>query len=264
MKECDEASTFERLRTQHEFVKVHMTARYRLFPLPPGSQRTGVLQLLKRWGWTARPLQPSREDATGTAWELGAATEMPAPTMSLGESYVLITKIKELPGLAAMPGVCASARTRKHWPRSMVQGQTCHRWRVSGLPAAKCRSLPTDMHQIVKDHVSSSSSSSATEDRLQKLEVGLGEVKMQNQKLSLGLLRSGERSPRSLMNSRACRGSFRARSKRSTACVVKSRAPCPRLSKAYRRTSHSSFLHNWPASWSKSSRCSTRSSTKSD
>ena len=209
VKECDEASTFERLRPQHEFVKVHMTARYRLFPLPFGFQRKGVLQLLKRWGWIARPLQPSKGDATGTAWEVGAATAPPAPTMPLGESYVLITKIKELQGPAAKPGVCASARTRKHIlyddnDAASVDNDPWSNGRdpwskakpaVDGLAAASqppstaaskleqiSSDLRKDMHQIVKDHVSSSSSSSVTEDRLQKLEVGLGEVKMQNQK----------------------------------------------------------------------------------
>ena len=55
-----------------------------------------------------------------------------------------------------------------------------------GSAASKLEQISTDfrkdMHQIVKEHVGSSSSDPATESRLRRLEVGLGEVKMQNEK----------------------------------------------------------------------------------
>ena len=206
VREPDEASTFERLRPSHDFVKVKMTARYRLFPLPFGFQRKGLLQLLRRWGWIARPLQPARGDATGTAWPVGAAIDPPAP-LPLGDAYVLITKIKELQPPVSTPALWASARTRKHillddpdpadtdvdpWSNGRdpwSKAKPPHDITLpasQGSAASKLEQISTDlrkdMHQIVKEHVGSSSSDSATESRLHRLEVGLGEVKMQNEK----------------------------------------------------------------------------------
>ena len=152
-------------------------------------------------------MQPARGDATGTAWEVGAATDPPAPTLSLGDTYVLITKIKEMQAPVSTPALWASARTRKHillddpdltdadvdpWsngrdPWSKAKPPQDATFPASqGSAASKLEQISTDlrkdMHQIVKEHVGSRPSDSATESRLRKLEVGLGEVKMQNEK----------------------------------------------------------------------------------
>ena len=103
VRECDEAKTWEKLRPQHEFVKVQVTAKFRIFPLPFGFQRKGVIQLLRRWNWCARALQPARGDSTGIAWEIGASSDPPAPTMPLGDGFVVLSKIRDLQQQPAAP-----------------------------------------------------------------------------------------------------------------------------------------------------------------
>ena len=62
VKEAEEQLAFEHLRPAQEFVKVKAHWRYKLHPLPHGSQRHTVLQLLRRWQWSAKPLQPIKGD----------------------------------------------------------------------------------------------------------------------------------------------------------------------------------------------------------
>ncbi|CAE7670713.1 unnamed protein product, partial [Symbiodinium sp. CCMP2456] len=113
-KEADEQAVFEALRPQHQFVKVRIVARYRLHPLPHGFQRHNLVQLLKQWGWSCRPLQPDRGDATGCAWLVGASGEPPAQAMPIGTNYVLVTKVRDVGPARSLPSaICASNRTKK-------------------------------------------------------------------------------------------------------------------------------------------------------
>ena len=112
VREIDEAAAFAEFRPAQEFVKVRVLYRYRLYPLPHGFQRRHLIQLLRTWSWTARPLQPSRGDAQGASWEVGSDCEPPAPALPAGDSFVLVTKLpgRSCPVPAAL---CASARTKK-------------------------------------------------------------------------------------------------------------------------------------------------------
>ena len=114
-KEADEQRLFEQLRPQHKFQKLRIKCRYRVHPLPHGLQRGSLQQLLNRWGWEAKPLQPLRGDVSGSAWEIGAADEPPSLTLPLAGDFVLVTKQKDkTPPPAAAPAILASTRTRKH------------------------------------------------------------------------------------------------------------------------------------------------------
>ena len=56
--EADEASIFaSTTRPGQEFVKIRIQHRFRLHPLPRGFQRKHLQQLLRKWGWKARPLR---------------------------------------------------------------------------------------------------------------------------------------------------------------------------------------------------------------
>ena len=113
-KECDEEALFQALRPGQAYVKLRIQAHYKVHPLPFGSQRHNVAQLLKQWGWQARPLQPERGDSQGAAWLVGASEEPPALTQPMGSGFVLISKVKELGSKKApVGGVRASAKTRK-------------------------------------------------------------------------------------------------------------------------------------------------------
>ncbi|CAE7221657.1 Pol, partial [Symbiodinium necroappetens] len=113
-KEADEQAVFEMLRPQHIFLKVRVTARFRLHPLPHGFQRHNLVQLLKQWEWNCKPLQPDRGDSVGCAWIVGASCDPPALALPLGQGFVLATKIRDV-GQPRVPSkeVCASVRTRR-------------------------------------------------------------------------------------------------------------------------------------------------------
>ena len=189
--------------------KYEISAKYRLHPLPHGTQRRAVAQLLKRWGWVARPLQPEKGDATGAAWLVGAESEPPGFAMPVGDSFVLINKARE--GSVAKPGppgVCGTARTLKRvqqtdaavepdpwqnrtdpWSKARSSSDGGKVTAVSLPVAAKLDKLESglkqEMQSIVRKELADSQSSSAStehEARFKKLEVGMSELKLQNQK----------------------------------------------------------------------------------
>ena len=214
VKESDEKAVHDSLRPDVDFVKLRISARYRLHPLPHGLQRSHLAKLLKEWKWPARPLQPAKGDSSGSAWDVGAEQEPPAPTLQAGKQYVLITKLKELSAGSKAPAVCASSRTRQHILREepVTATSSADPWAggndpwsayraPSGLqpPAAKHSQagdklsqirteLRQDLQQLMQQQFSeqraqASAGPSADQDpRIQKLEVGVHELQMQNRK----------------------------------------------------------------------------------
>ena len=57
--EAHEQQVFNAIRPTHTFLKVRVVMRFRVHPLPFGFQRASVVQLLKSWGWAAKPLNPT-------------------------------------------------------------------------------------------------------------------------------------------------------------------------------------------------------------
>ena len=113
VRDTDEQQAFGLLRPSQEFVKVKVCMRFRLHPLPFGFQRHSVLQLLRRWKWAAKPLQPCKGDSQGSAWEVGSSVEPPALALPLGEGFVLLTLLRDVKQPRAPAALCASQRTRR-------------------------------------------------------------------------------------------------------------------------------------------------------
>ena len=163
-------------------------------------QRAGVIQLLQKWQWHARPLQPGRGDATRSCWEIGASCEPPAATMPLGDGFVIITKVKDLSAAAKPPVFCATRKTKQHilyddgegpgesdpWlngkdPWSL--GQQPAFSAPPGLPEPAASSkleqvaadLKQDVQQMIRQDLGASTSPAAGDfsQRIQKLEAGL-------------------------------------------------------------------------------------------
>ena len=91
----DEERVHKVLRPDMDFVGVDITQTWRLHPLPHGLQRGALCQLLKEWGWAARPLQPGRGAATGATWEVGSKDPPPRPVLSAFGEEVMISLLKE-------------------------------------------------------------------------------------------------------------------------------------------------------------------------
>ena len=230
VRDSDEKEVFTTLKPGQEFVRVRVTCKHRLFPLPHGFQRKHVLQLLKTWNWQAKPLQPVKGDGSGSAWEVGSNEEPPAPALPLGSSYVLITKVRDSSGSAGpAPAISASARTKKRiifddgegpegdsdpwangrdpWAisRSEPAGQpglTAISGTAANIPSTaetKLSQLRQDLAAQVKDLVQeqvanrpASSQETVHETRLQKLEVGVQELQLQNSKFETWFQKFGQ------------------------------------------------------------------------
>ena len=218
--DADEKTVFETLRPSQSFVKAKVLARWRLHPLPHGMQRKALVQLLAKWGWAAKPLQPSRGDSSGSAWEVGGDSEPPAAVMPFGDGFVLIHKIRDLGPQAKPVAICASARTRQRilyddpekpsvaadpwsggrdpWsaarpPPGLPLPTTSPSTPSTSSASTKLLQLKTELQDglatLVRQHVqdavpaaASSQTAQAHEGRLQQLEVGLQEVRRQNSK----------------------------------------------------------------------------------
>ena len=144
-READEQLVFQQLRPQHQYVRVKVNARYRVHPLPFGCQRTALLQLIRAWGWEAKPLQPDKGSSEGAAWLVGAAADPPAQAMPLDSGHVLITKLQDINPQRAKPQICASAKTlRSIRYDDPVESQSPDPWAHGNDPGARARS-PKDM-----------------------------------------------------------------------------------------------------------------------
>ena len=214
-KESDEQHVFNLLRPHHEYSKVRVLFRYRAHPLPFGTQRSAVAQLIRGWGWAAKPLQPDRGDGAGSAWLIGSAEEPSSLALPVGKGFVLLTKLKEQPRKSYDTAICASSRTLKHllhddddqptampdpwcngqdpWAKARASADVAMRAEPSVTSTASTKlsqiegELRQDLEQMVQRQVQAAASHpppglSAQEQRLQQLEVGVTELQQQGRK----------------------------------------------------------------------------------
>ena len=218
VKATEEEAAFKVLRPEHAYSRVRVAARYKLHPLPHGLTRQGLQQLLDSWNWSAKPLAPTRGDATGCAWEIG--TECPPPSAALATSsgFVLPVQISS-PVTPPLPlPVLASSKTRKHihagsasssstgedpWANGQDPWAKYRRGqpevpKATAGAASKIKEVQQQLKQEVDDAVQSSLAErraldEATEHRFQKLETGLTELRAQGQKFENWFSEAGKR-----------------------------------------------------------------------
>ena len=191
---------------------------HRVHPLPHGCQRHALLQILKLWHWDAKPLQPDKGTAQGSAWIVGAGEEPSAAALPLDAGHVLVTKLPSGSAPHAKPGALyASAQTlRRIRQDDEATDMPADPWaggqdpwsaaklakdlppppglslsRPVNTPAvSKLEQIGAELKQDLKGLVqtelanlpASNGSQSQQEDRLRKLEVGVAEIRQQNTK----------------------------------------------------------------------------------
>eukprot|EP00438_Fugacium_kawagutii_P011669 Skav222265 [mRNA] locus=scaffold2459:8971:29084:+ [translate_table: standard] len=95
------------------FVKCSIRCVFRLEPLPAGTQRSSLVDMLQAAGWVARPLQPCK-GSQGKAWEVGAEAPPPCPFLEAKHGWISVSKIRDQ-GAATKPSdLIATAKTRMH------------------------------------------------------------------------------------------------------------------------------------------------------
>ena len=180
---------------------------YEMRPLPHGTQRHGVLALIKGIQWQARPLQPCRSDFMGMGWTVGAAAPPPRAIIQTKSGDVTITLQKAVSTSKHEPTVLTSRRTQKHIrSEAASSSSTSHPttreedpW-MHFDPWSKHRPLPPTWSQEDTDEKMAPVSTKLAEvqsqlrddllqelqrtsdSRIAKLEVGLEELREQNDK----------------------------------------------------------------------------------
>ena len=184
------------------YQQVQVRSVYELRPLPYGVQTAGVRALLKQWGWKAKVLQPFKADQYGQGWLVGAEHPPPATVFQTNAGDVLVTLHKKQEEDKREQVILSSAKTKsflKKTPASQASSSKTDKENVmpwSGLDpwggfnkfkeaegataqplrTSKLEKLQNQMQGVVESNIKD-----ATEQRFQKLECGLTELKEQNQ-----------------------------------------------------------------------------------
>ncbi|CAE7493588.1 eco47IIM, partial [Symbiodinium pilosum] len=183
----DEEVAFRALRPEHVFSRVKVVEKYRLHPLPHGLTRQGLQQLLDAWQWAAKPLQPSKGDAAGAAWDVGAECPPPSAALSTCLGFVLPVQISS-------PDPWANGQD----PWAKFKQSNGDAPKVSASATAKIQEVHAQLRQEVDEAVQSSLAEreqldGATESRFQQLETSLTELRTQGQKFESWFAEAGKR-----------------------------------------------------------------------
>ena len=214
----DEESAFKVLRPEHAFSRIRVTQKFRLHPLPHGITRQGLQQQLDAWQWAAKPLMPTRGDAVGASWEVGAECAPPSAALPTSMDFVLPVQVSNHATPPAQISVLASSRTRKHIYAgpSGSRASTEDPWANGQDPWTKFRNgqgeAPKattgatekirEVHQQLRQEVDEAVQTSlaerkkldcATEGRFQQLETSLTELRAQGQKFESWFTEAGKR-----------------------------------------------------------------------
>lgn len=113
VRKQDEALAWSKLRPGVDFVDMNIQRIYELFPLPHGTQRQAITQILKDWSWQARVLQPGKGNYHHMAWRVGSTDPPPAAILSAFGADVIITAVKDLQTQSQQPQIYATVKTQK-------------------------------------------------------------------------------------------------------------------------------------------------------
>ena len=110
----DEEAAFKALRPGVPFLSVNVSTIYQLYPIPHGTQRQAIAQLLAGWGWHARPLQPGKGSAESMSWLVGAAGPPPNLVLPGFQVDILITETRNHDREVQKPTILATRKTQNH------------------------------------------------------------------------------------------------------------------------------------------------------
>ena len=138
----DEEQAFKALRPGVPFISIDIQRIYSLFPVPHGTQRNAMCELLANWNWPAKVLQPGRSSNEAMSWTIGAKEEPPATVINGFGQEILVTEVKQLNRTADHASVTASRKTQHiHHVRSLD--------RPGARPVAtRCQTRPQRQSQL--------------------------------------------------------------------------------------------------------------------
>eukprot|EP00438_Fugacium_kawagutii_P028074 Skav223923 [mRNA] locus=scaffold2593:344072:357285:+ [translate_table: standard] len=95
------------------YVQCAIKVIYRLEPLPVGTQRQSLVDLLKDANWNARPLHQC-PGSQGKAWTVGSDQDPPHPFIEAQHGWISISKVRDQQPKTRPQDLIATARTKKH------------------------------------------------------------------------------------------------------------------------------------------------------
>ena len=217
-----EEKTYSEIRPGEEFLKVKVTAVYRIHPLPHGLQRSQVATLLQKWKWEAKPLQPARGSSEGCAWDIGSSPSPPANVMSAFAKDVLITLMKDKTDTEKPVPVVGHKRVQAHLQQKSSssssgaadpweggtdpwQGNPWSRYQPSGwkttaaAPSARIDAIADQLEKDVKERIAkdppaaTSAVAQQQDSRIQRLESGMAELQAQGKQFHAWFEETGTR-----------------------------------------------------------------------
>ena len=205
---------FKALKPTDQYIPVTVAKVWRLFPLPFGTQRSGLQKMLSSLKWEAKVLQQVTSSAAGASWEVGASADPPRSVFQVAGQDVMITFVKEASKNDVVPLMVASTGTRAHLKGTQtsqpsmldpwMHSDPWSQYRMPAQAASSSSAAPDRVSQLesrmqanieaaaqrlraemtLDSHMDcSSDANEATEARFNRLEVGLTEMKQQTDKL---------------------------------------------------------------------------------
>ena len=110
----DLESVQTKLGVEEQISNVSVQKIFELRPLPFGTLKKTVQQMITKWGWAARPIQPGKSDAAGMSWKVGAEEEPPSLIMQTNNGDVAISLQKQVVAERYSGNVLSSMKTQAH------------------------------------------------------------------------------------------------------------------------------------------------------
>lgn len=116
-----EAALLKIVYPDRAFASCQVRFIYETGPVPHALSRDQVAQMLKAWGWIARPLKAFRSTADGKFWDIGTSTAPPAPILETEHGDLTVAKKRDAEKTAkVLPIVSAPKRTSDHMKASFA------------------------------------------------------------------------------------------------------------------------------------------------
>eukprot|EP00438_Fugacium_kawagutii_P008487 Skav210939 [mRNA] locus=scaffold713:141408:145823:- [translate_table: standard] len=218
----NEEAAFKILRPDSTFVATQVQRVFQLFPLPHGLQKAGIQKLLTELGWVAKPLQPGRSNAQAMSWHVGASSAPPKEVFTAFDHEVIVTELTKENKPKPPPRYLASNKTQRHvqqeassssagptstpatdpwldgskdpWHAFFAQQQPSGKKHIeevsSKLRDEMTSALKQEMETIQQNSTAAASTDAVQqalatqEQRVQRLETTMGEMKAQNQQFT--------------------------------------------------------------------------------
>ena len=119
VKKNDEAKAWAELKPDQHLQAV-MKIEQIYEPVPHGTQKKTMENVMKEWNWTCRVLQPGRGSHFHMSWQVGAQEEPPARVMQAFQSDVLINPIRKVEVEALKPKIIVAQKTQQHFKKVNV------------------------------------------------------------------------------------------------------------------------------------------------